>query len=196
MVAMTTDIVDRGTALEQRLHAFFETKTSCDVDGTMAYFAPELADLHRRHPRLGLRQPRRAAGGVRAVHAELGAAGAVVRDPMLANETSALVHMVDTPELFGGELRVLAAIDLVDGRIVRWVDYWDASAFDPDLYAQFRTPDEQFPTDLTRGADSRRAGARHRRDRAAAALAAGDAPAAAELLHTDVVSWTWRCAPT
>ena len=40
MVAMTTDIVDSGTALEQRLHVFFETKTSCDVDGTMAYFAP------------------------------------------------------------------------------------------------------------------------------------------------------------
>ena len=70
---------------------------------------------------------------------------------ILANETSALVHMVDTPELFGGELRVLAAIDLVDGKIVRWVDYWDGSAFDAALYAQFRTPADSFPTDLEDG---------------------------------------------
>ena len=36
--------------------------------------------------------------------------------------------MVDTPELFGGELRILAAVDFRDGKIVRWVDYWDAAA--------------------------------------------------------------------
>ena len=30
-------------------------------------------------------------------------------------EASALLHMVDTPELFGGELRILGAIDFVDG---------------------------------------------------------------------------------
>jgi hypothetical protein len=42
---------------------------------------------------------------------------------ILSNETSALVHMVDTPELFGGELRILAAVDFADGKIIRWVDY-------------------------------------------------------------------------
>jgi hypothetical protein len=31
--------------------------------------------------------------------------------------------MVDTPELFGGELRILAAVDFADGKIIRWVDY-------------------------------------------------------------------------
>ena len=56
--------------------------------------------------------------------------------------------MTDTPELFGGELRILAAIDFADGKIVRWVDYWDSSAFDDALYAQFRTPAGRFPTDL------------------------------------------------
>src|SRR5205814_15676 len=67
---------------------------------------------------------------------------------VLSNETSALVHMVDTPELFGGELRILAAVDFADGKIVRWVDYRDASSFDGDLYAQFRTPADVFPADL------------------------------------------------
>ena len=38
---------------------------------------------------------------------------------ILAGDTSALVQMTDTPELFGGELRILAAIDVADGKIVR-----------------------------------------------------------------------------
>ena len=44
---------------------------------------------------------------------------------ILAGDSSALVHMVDTPELFGGEIRFLTAVDFADGKIVRWVDYWD-----------------------------------------------------------------------
>ena len=35
---------------------------------------------------------------------------------VLSNEASALVHMTDTPELFGGELRILAAIDFAEAR--------------------------------------------------------------------------------
>jgi hypothetical protein len=56
--------------------------------------------------------------------------------------------MVDTPELFGGELRILAAIDFRDGKIVRWVDYWDAGPYDDELYGKLRTPDAHFPRDL------------------------------------------------
>ena len=146
---MTTDHVDASIDLRAHLHDFFATKTSCDVDGTMAYFAPGFHHLHRRHARVGLRQPRRAALGVRAVHAELGPTGAVVRDAGARQRRRARSCTWSTrPELFGGELRVLAAIDLDDGRIVRWVDYWDASAYDPALYAQFRTPEELFPRDL------------------------------------------------
>lgn len=67
---------------------------------------------------------------------------------MHSNETSTLVHMTDTPELFGGELRILAAIDFADGKIVRWVDYWDSSAFDDAIYEQVRTPADSFPKDF------------------------------------------------
>ena len=49
---------------------------------------------------------------------------------ILAGSESALVHMVDTPEMCGGELRILAAVDFADGQIVRWIDYWDSSAYD------------------------------------------------------------------
>jgi hypothetical protein len=63
----------------------------------------------------------------------------------LAGSESALVYMTDTPEMFGGELRILAAVDFADGKIVRWIDYWDASAYDAGLYGQMRAPADRFP---------------------------------------------------
>lgn len=60
---------------------------------------------------------------------------------------SALVAFTDTPELFGGELRILAAVDVRDGKVVRWVDYWDSTTFDENLYRQLRTVEAEFPRD-------------------------------------------------
>lgn len=184
---MSTDIVEAGSALGPRIHAFFDTKTSCDVDGTMAYFAPDA--LTYIDATLGWVFDSHAA--LRSVFEQYmpnwGPPARSYATRVLANDTSALVHMVDTPELFGGELRVLAAIDLEDGRIVRWVDYWDASAYNSTLYAQFRTPEELFPRDLrevpTRAAPELVAVATDLQ----AAFAAGDAAAATALMHTDVV---------
>jgi hypothetical protein len=105
-----------------------------------------------------------------------------------SNDVSALVHMVDTPELFGGELRILAAINFRDGKIIRWVDYWDAGPYDEQLYVKFRTPGAHFPRDLkdaevpTQAAPEPVAAATALQH----AFTAGDAPAA-NLLHTDVV---------
>ena len=107
----------------------------------------------------------------------------------MSNGSSALIHMVDTPELFGGELRILAAVDFSEGKIIRWVDYWDATPFDAELYAQLRTPAEVFPTDLkddvvaTQAAPAMVAAATALQT----AFSAGDAPAASARLHTDVV---------
>ena len=108
---------------------------------------------------------------------------------VFSNESSALVHMVDTPELFGGELRILAAVDFVDGKIVRWVDYWDASSFDPALYAQLRTGADSFPRDLkdclvpTQAAPELMAAATALHG----AFTTADAAVAADVMHTDVV---------
>jgi hypothetical protein len=69
---------------------------------------------------------------------------------VLANATSALVRMTDTPELFGGELRIIAAVDFADGKIVRWVDYRDSSSL-RTVYS--RTPDSRsHPTQSERAA--------------------------------------------
>ncbi|HLM87697.1 MAG TPA: hypothetical protein VK284_01525 [Streptosporangiaceae bacterium] len=167
----------------------FTTKTSCDVEGTMSYFAPDLVtytdatlgwdfDSFRALRNIfeqympGWKPPARCYATA-----------------ILSNDVSALVHMVDTPELFGGELRILAAVDFCDGKIVRWVDYWDAVPYDEQLYAQFRTPGARFPRDLkdaevpTQAPPELVAAATALQQ----AFAAGDASAAADLLHTDVV---------
>ena len=108
---------------------------------------------------------------------------------ILSNDVSALVHMVDTPELFGGELRILAAVDFRDGKIVRWVDYWDAAPYPDELYVKFRTPDAQFPRDFKDAEVQSQAAPELVAATTALqrAFAAGDPSAVADLLHTDVV---------
>lgn len=187
---MTTPSINQSASpLTAELENFFKTKTSCNVGGTMAYFSPDMATYI--DATLGWDfDSYDALQDVFAQYMPNWAPPArSYATSILSNETSALIHMVDTPELFGGELRILAAVDFVDGKIVRWVDYWDAASFDGDLYNQFRTPVANFPTDLkdsvvpTQAAPELIAAATalHR------AFTAADAAAAAELLHTDVV---------
>ena len=148
---MTTIQRASESPLTDTMQEFFATKTACDVAGTMAYFSPDLATY--TDATLGWDIP-----GYAALEATFTQYMPNWKPParsyftaLFSNEHSALIHMVDTPELFGGELRILAAVDFADGRIVRWVDYWDATSFDGDLYAQMRTPAEAFPTDLKDG---------------------------------------------
>jgi SnoaL-like domain len=168
---------------------FFRIKTSCDVDGTMAYFSPALATYTDATLGWNL-ESYDALRGVFAQYMPNWAPPArSYFTGILSNETSALIRMVDTPELFGGELRILAAVDLVDGKIVRWVDYWDAASFDDDLYAELRTPAAAFPTELKEDVVPTQAAPRLVEVAGAlqVAFAAADADAAAALLHTDVV---------
>lgn len=175
--------------LENTFKRFFETKTAADVEGTMAFFSPDLVsyidatlgwecDGHAALKRVFEQYMPNWSPPARSY-----ATG------VLANETSALVHMTDTPELFGGELRILAAVDFAEGNIVRWVDYWDSSPFDDVLYASLRTLNDSFPTDLKDGRVATQAAP----ELVAAATAvqdafgAADPTAAGELMHADVL---------
>jgi ketosteroid isomerase-like protein len=187
---MTTQTAARpAPPLAPTLERFFETKSSGDVDGTMSYFSPDLVTY--TDATLGWEFD--GFHSLRGVFAQYMPGWAPparsYSTELLSNEVSALVYMVNTPELFGGELRVLAAVDFRDGKIVRWVDYWDAAAYPDELYVKFRTPDAQFARDLkdaevpTQAAPALVAAATGLQG----AFAAGDASAAEDLLHTDVV---------
>jgi ketosteroid isomerase-like protein len=106
---------------------------------------------------------------------------------ILGDATSAVVFMTDTPELFGGEIRAIAVIDMEDGKIVRWVDYWDGRGFgNIDLVSSMRVPEASYPHELGASTVTERAGkiaeATHELN---AALAAGDANRASELFTYD-----------
>ena len=102
---------------------------------------------------------------------------------------SALVAFTDTPELFGGEIRILAAIDFKDGKIVRWIDYWDGRSFGAEMAAKFRTPADKFPTnfDYDVASDGASAKIKDAAQKLAAAFASGDAKAAAALFSYDAI---------
>lgn len=86
-------------------------------------------------------------------------------------------------------MRILAAIDFPDGKIVRWVDCWDSSSFDSALYTQFRTPDGTFPSDFKDSQVTTQAPPEIVNAATALqqAFRAADTSAAGELMHTDVV---------
>src|SRR5215471_14848763 len=67
---------------------------------------------------------------------------------ILGDTTSALIFYTDTPELFGHEIRTIGSVNFEQGKIVRWVDYWDGRHFGITNVEQLRTPANQFPQDF------------------------------------------------
>src|SRR6202453_1718417 len=102
---------------------------------------------------------------------------------------SAVVAFTDTPELFGGEIRILAAVDFKDGKVVRWIDYWDGRSFGAEAAAKMRTPPDKFPTnfDYDVASDGASAKIKDVAQKLAAAFAAGDAQGADALFSYDAV---------
>ena len=102
---------------------------------------------------------------------------------------SAVVAFTDTPELFGGEIRILAAVDFKDGKVVRWIDYWDGRSFGAEMAAKMRTPPGKFPTNFDYDVVSEGASAKIKdvAQKLAAAFSASDATAADALFTNDAV---------
>jgi ketosteroid isomerase-like protein len=106
---------------------------------------------------------------------------------ILGDMTSAVVFMTNTPELFGGEIRAIAVVDMEDGKIVRWVDYWDGRGFgNISLVSSMRVPEDSYPHDLGASTVNDRPGTiAEAAQRLSAAFNAGDAERAGELLAYD-----------
>jgi hypothetical protein len=109
---------------------------------------------------------------------------------------SVLVAATDTPELFGGEIRSLAAIDFQDGKIVRYVTYWDSRTHGAEALAKRRPPEDKFPTDFGEKTVGDNASAKIKdvAQSLNAALAGNDAAAAATFLAMTQHMKTWRYA--
>ncbi|EQB17169.1 hypothetical protein RLDS_04245 [Sphingobium lactosutens DS20] len=75
-------------------------------------------------------------------------AGVSYATRILAGPTSAMVAVTDTPELFGGEIHALASVDFRDGQIVRWIDYWDSTSFQPAVLEAMAAGVQAYPEEL------------------------------------------------
>ncbi len=169
--------------------SFFTAKSRHDVDATMRHFSPELVT----YTDATLGWPLDGYDAVKGIFTEYmpkwpkSALSYPTR--ILGDTRSAVVMFTDTPELFGGELRIIGAVDFRDGKIVRWVDYWDSTSFDTTLFGQMRTPEDKFPTEFGEKAVPMSVAPSLRQTAVALqqAFAAGNAERAAALFTYDAV---------
>jgi len=170
------DVTHATPLLVQRVNSLFRDKTARDVDGFMSHFSQD--PLYYTDATLGWYIPNWAA--LKAIFAQYmptwphTARSYATR--IIGDENSAIVEFVDSPELFGHEIRAIAAVDFRDGLIVREVDYWDGRHFGTAATNALRTPVAQFPTTFGEQYIAERSSPALRRvlDRLRAALAVGD----------------------
>jgi ketosteroid isomerase-like protein len=184
------DIADVSRATAEAaafFRSYFTAKTSKDIDATHARFHPDKTVYF--DATLGWGWTTNA--DLRKVWEQYmpgwTAEARSYPTQILGDLTSAVVFMTDTPELFGGEIRAIGVVDMEDGKIVRWVDYWDGRGFgNSDLVASMRVPEDSYPHELGASTVADRAGEiAEAAYELTAALAAGDADRAGELFAYD-----------
>jgi hypothetical protein len=189
---MFPDIVDATHATPKAaefFHSFFTAKSRHDVGATMYHFSH--TTLTYIDATLGW--PFYTYDALKDVFVQYmpkwPPSGLSYPTLILGDEHSALVAFTDTPELFGGEIRFLAAIDIKDGKVIRWIDYWDGRHFGAELAAKMRTLADKFPTDFKESTtpDNAAPAIRAAAGKLQAAFAGNDAKGAAALFSSDAV---------
>lgn len=182
------DVADTRHATKKAvdlIDSFFRAKSSHDVDRTMAHFSEE--NITYIDATVG--SPFYTYDILKGIFAKFMPTwpdhALSYPTKILGNEHSVLVEFTDTPELFGGEARAFAAVDFEDGKIVRWIDYWDSRNFGVVEASKQRRP--TYPSDFKDGRDKAKASGRilEVATRLHDALTAGDSAAAAMLFSED-----------
>jgi hypothetical protein len=165
----------------------FRDKTNRDVDRFMAHFSQRL--LTYTDATLGAQYTTWSA--LKALFAQYMPAWppTIQSYPtkIIGDARSAMVLFVDSAQMFGHELRIIAPIDFRDGKIVREADYWDGRHFGVAATAAIRQPPGKYVTDFGEGTVGEQSPAVLQKVAAAlaGAFAAGDTAAAAALFTTD-----------
>ncbi|MEV6846240.1 nuclear transport factor 2 family protein [Actinoplanes sp. NPDC051411] len=180
------DVAHASAPAAAFFRSFFSAKSSKDIEATQAHFHPAKtayfdatlgwaftshADVHKGWQQLMPTWPDAAKSYPTGI---------------LGDTTSGIVFMTDTPELFGAELRAIAVVDFEDGKIVRWVDYWDGRG--SEIARTMSVPVESYPHELGSDAVTDRVGALADAARNIAdAFGEGDARPVADLFTYDAV---------
>ena len=131
--------------LARQVTSLYRDKSAASVDRTMAHFAR--SPMYYTDATLGWYLP--TWQGLRAVFEQYmptwGPAARSYPTRLIGDERSAIVVFTDSPELFGHEIRIVAAVDFRDGQVIRQVDYWDGRHFGVAATDQLRVPADQYP---------------------------------------------------
>ncbi len=184
------DVADISHATEEAaefFRSFFTAKTGKDVEATLAHFHPDNAAYFDASLGMGSATYAELKDGWEQYMPGWPPGAKSYPTEIIGDMTGAVVFMTDTPEMFGGEIRAIAIIDLEDGKIARWVDYWDGRGFgNVDLFRSMRVSDDSYPHDLGASTVTSRPGKIADAARELnAALAAGDADRAGGLFAYD-----------
>ena len=106
----------KGAPLDTTIETFFETKTAGDVAGTMAFFSPDLVSYIDATLGWQFDGYDTLKGVFEQCMPNWSPPARSYATGVFFNETSALVRTTDTLELFGDELRILAAVDFARGQ--------------------------------------------------------------------------------
>jgi ketosteroid isomerase-like protein len=147
-----TTVIDTANATPQvvkLLAAYFNDKARRDVDASTANFNEE--PFAYVDATLGALFPSREA--LRGLFAQGlptwpdGANSYMTR--VVGDETSAIVYFTNDPGIFFPvDQRAVSVVNFIDGRVSRWVDYWDANRIGAVTVRGFKQPDENFPADF------------------------------------------------
>jgi ketosteroid isomerase-like protein len=116
-----------------RTMAFFDQANTTYTDGTLGWIFPTWAALKALFEQYMPQWPPSARSYPTRI---------------LGGENGAAVFFTNTPEEFGHEIRGIAAVDIRDGKFVRWVDYWDGRHFGVAATESLRVPAAKFPADF------------------------------------------------
>lgn len=108
------------------MYAYHTAKTNKDLTTYMSFFSPQLVTYFDNT--LGIDMNYSAVLSLMQQVTPKWPPGSMSYPTrIIGDTTSALITFTNTPELFGGEIRAMAAIDFDgNGKIIRWVDYWNS----------------------------------------------------------------------
>lgn len=146
------DTAHSDIATATLIEAYFASKSAHDAAGAVAFFAPD-AVTYTDAP-LGWAID--GFAGIRSAFEQTmphWGAGRSYPTAILGalDEASGslLVRFTNTPGIVGNHrLHLTAAVDVRDGRFLRWIDYWDTGDLDTAFREQARAPVSAFPTDF------------------------------------------------
>ncbi|KAJ4223282.1 hypothetical protein NW759_005917 [Fusarium solani] len=145
------DISHATPALVEFIRHYFQAKSRHDADEWIKVF--DTSKITYIETVLGLHlNSTNFEAMTKAIMATWGADARSYPLRIIGDMHSVVMFFVDTPAMFGSELRGIAALDMENGKVVRQVDYWDGRRAP---LAETRVPESQYPTSFGESAVQR-----------------------------------------